>query len=102
MPISDLTRRWASPCLLHLMLNIFVFMLFLFGGSDLHIGSVKVVENLDLGKRSSSLLNELLGRVAEFGLRHSTRNRTWGYSHRGFESHPFRHTPSSPANPDKY
>jgi hypothetical protein len=30
------------------------------------------------------------GRVAELGLRHSTRNRTWGNTHRGFESRPFR------------
>ena len=36
------------------------------------------------------------GRVAESGLRHSTRNRAWGYTHRGFESRPFRHFQGGP------
>gem|GEM_PF-1786079 len=31
--------------------------------------------------------SQFLGRVAEPGLRHSTRNRTWGNSHRGFDWH---------------
>ena len=34
-----------------------------------------------------------IGRVAESGLRHSTRNRACCKRHRGFESHPFRHFP---------
>lgn len=37
------------------------------------------------------MLRTPTGRVAEFGLRHSTRNRTLGKTNRGFESHPFRH-----------
>ncbi len=34
--------------------------------------------------------SRLLGRVAESGLRHTTRNRARGETLRGFESHPFR------------
>ena len=59
-------------------------------------------ERLPVCKRSGpSIISHLVncrvrrrnhGRVAESGLRHSTRNRAWGQTHRGFESHPFRHT----------